>query len=412
MVKRTTLILLAAFVLVGFSLSTFARPSRAASSLAAGWRFGSLQALANDREQDGLAGPVRRVKTETAKITNKGGQVVEGPRVVLETATYDIKGTKIDNAYFLTAGGTITGKETYKYDDKGNITEMVLNNLDGSLLSKEIYSYEFDALGNWTKMTTSVAVIEGGKLSFEPTEVTYRTIAYFLDAATIAKLSVPAAPAQAAPTPAAASAVTTAAVGASVKPNPVASQPVEQSALASQPVEQKAVAKPTVAAPTQEVAVNQPAPAVTPPPLAANTNATIALQASGAHINAGQNDVPVVKDNGEATTHPVAEAPALPLMRGPIKPISGGVLNGKAVSMPAPLYPDIAKRARATGTVTVEVIIDLTGKVVSAKATKGPIMLHQAAETAAKQARFSPTLLSGQPVKVSGLINYNFTLTN
>jgi outer membrane biosynthesis protein TonB len=38
-------------------------------------------------------------------------------------------------------------------------------------------------------------------------------------------------------------------------------------------------------------------------------------------------------------------------------------------------------------------------------------MLHQAAEAAAKQARFSPTLLSGQPVKISGMINYNFTLT-
>lgn len=406
MVKRTNLILFVAFVIVGSGLSTLAHPARAASSFATGWRFASRWVPANDREQDGLAGPVRRVKTETAKITNKGGQVVEGPRVVLETATYDIKGTKIDNAYFLTAGGTITGKETYKYDDKGNITEMVLNNQDGSLLSKEIYSYEFDALGNWTKMTTSVAVIEGGKLSFEPTEVTYRTIAYFLDAATIAKMAVPATPVAVAPTPAAAGAVTPAPVAASLKPNPVASQPVAQ----------KEVAKPPVAAPTQEeVAGHHSAPSVVPPPLTALTNGTTtttAQQANGAQINASQNDVPVVKEDGEVSTRPVAEAPALPLMRGPLKPISGGVLNGKAVSMPAPLYPDIAKRARATGIVTVEVIIDVTGKVVSAKATKGPIMLHQAAETAAKQARFSPTLLSGQPVKISGMINYNFTLTN
>jgi protein TonB len=60
--------------------------------------------------------------------------------------------------------------------------------------------------------------------------------------------------------------------------------------------------------------------------------------------------------------------------------------------------------------VTVEVIIDLTGRVISAKAVSGPVILQQAAEGAALRARFSPTLLSGQPVKVSGQINYNFTL--
>ncbi len=58
---------------------------------------------------------------------------------------------------------------------------MTLLNADGSLLSKEIYKYEFDFAGNWNKMTTAVAVIEGGKMSFEPTEVTYRSIMYYLD---------------------------------------------------------------------------------------------------------------------------------------------------------------------------------------------------------------------------------------
>jgi len=75
----------------------------------------------------------------------------------------------------------LTGKEVYKYDDKGNISEMTLLNPDGSLLSKETYKYEFDFAGNWNKMTTAVAVIEGGKMSFEPTEVTYRSIMYYLD---------------------------------------------------------------------------------------------------------------------------------------------------------------------------------------------------------------------------------------
>ncbi len=98
-------------------------------------------------------------------------------------------------------------------------------------------------------------------------------------------------------------------------------------------------------------------------------------------------------------------------MRGPLKPISGGLLNGRATNLPMPVYPEIAKRARTAGMVVVEVVIDATGKVIAAKAVSGPSMLHQAAERAATQARFSPTLLSGQPVKVAGVINYNFSLS-
>ncbi|HEX9919754.1 MAG TPA: hypothetical protein VGA87_11335, partial [Pyrinomonadaceae bacterium] len=65
----------------------------------------------NDRSRDGLQGPVRRVRTETSKLMSKGGKMTEGARVVLETATYDMKGAKIDTAYFLGAGGSLTGKE-------------------------------------------------------------------------------------------------------------------------------------------------------------------------------------------------------------------------------------------------------------------------------------------------------------
>ena len=54
-------------------------------------------------------------------------------------------------------------------------------NPDGTLLSKEIYKYEFDFAGNWSKMTTSVAVVDSRGITFEPTEVTYRSIMYYLD---------------------------------------------------------------------------------------------------------------------------------------------------------------------------------------------------------------------------------------
>jgi periplasmic protein TonB len=94
----------------------------------------------------------------------------------------------------------------------------------------------------------------------------------------------------------------------------------------------------------------------------------------------------------------------------PRAPISGGVLNGKAISKPAPPYPAVAKAARASGTVVVQITVDEGGKVVSAAAVSGHPLLRQAAVQAAYQARFSPTLLSGQPVKVTGTITYNFNL--
>lgn len=95
-----------------------------------------------------------------------------------------------------------------------------------------------------------------------------------------------------------------------------------------------------------------------------------------------------------------------PAVKGKI--ISGGVLNGKAVSKPQPAYPPIAKAAGASGTVTVQIVVDEEGNVVSAAAVSGHPLLQQAAVAAAREAKFSPTLLSGQPVKVSGVVTYNF----
>jgi TonB family protein len=104
------------------------------------------------------------------------------------------------------------------------------------------------------------------------------------------------------------------------------------------------------------------------------------------------------------------DPPAAPKPPGKKAIVSGGVLNGKAISKPQPPYPAIAKAARAQGTVTVQIVVDETGRVVSASAVGGHPLLQQAAVGAARQARFSPTLLSGQPVKVSGVITYNFVL--
>jgi protein TonB len=86
------------------------------------------------------------------------------------------------------------------------------------------------------------------------------------------------------------------------------------------------------------------------------------------------------------------------------------VLNSQALSLPQPNYPQIAKSIRVQGTVIVQVLIDEKGNVVSAKATSGHPLLIPEAQKAAMRARFSPTLLGEQAVKVQGVITYNFVM--
>jgi TonB family protein len=88
------------------------------------------------------------------------------------------------------------------------------------------------------------------------------------------------------------------------------------------------------------------------------------------------------------------------------KPINGGMLNAKAIYLPQPDVPD------ATGVVLVQVLVDEQGAVIDAKAASGPQHLQAAAVNAAKLARFTPTTLMGEPVKVAGTISYNFGKSN
>ncbi|HEY0098537.1 MAG TPA: tetratricopeptide repeat protein [Pyrinomonadaceae bacterium] len=90
--------------------------------------------------------------------------------------------------------------------------------------------------------------------------------------------------------------------------------------------------------------------------------------------------------------------------------VKGGVLNGKAISKPPPGYPVEAKNQRQSGTVVVNLLVDETGRVLQACAISGPKLLRAASERAAYAARFSPTLLGGVPVKVRGIITYNYVL--
>jgi len=313
-----------------------------------------------DRARDGLLGPVRRVRTEVVKLSALAGKTVEDSKhVLLEAAEYDLKGGKTQNQYFPIEGATLTGREVYKYDEKGNISEMTLVNADGSLVSKEAYKYEYDSVGNWVKMTTSVAVVENGRLGFEPTEVTYRTIFYYLDAA-MAKML----------------------------------QPGSSSASANSATGE-IVGQPSRQADSKSVSLLPPQTSFDK--LKSSSVALPANELRGAVDDAARKVL-------------VGSSDPPPAPRPLMKPVSGGVLNGKALSLPAPNYPESARRMHLGGLVEVEVVVDENGKVVAARALAGPASLRDVAVQAAYRARFSPTKLSGQPVKISGRINYNFTI--
>jgi TonB family protein len=207
-------------------------------------------------------------------------------------------------------------------------------------------------------MTTSVAVVEGGKLVFEPSEITYRSIMYYLDA-NMMKMVTPT------PSPATAPVIDAKDAGKEVEKNQTNGMELPSASVNLEEVNSVSAADLRTAAESTTASVPQVRLDSEPPP---------------------------------PTHQPI------------LKPVSGGVLNGKAISLPPPSYPDSARRMRVSGTIVVEVVIDEIGKVIAARARSGPDSLADAAERAALRARFSPTKLSGQPVKVAGVINYKFTL--
>jgi outer membrane biosynthesis protein TonB len=126
-------------------------------------------------------------------------------------------------------------------------------------------------------------------------------------------------------------------------------------------------------------------------PNAANNNTAANPDPNAANNSTPSTQVPPEKQPGQK--------------RGPI---SGGVLNGKAIYLPMPEVP----AGEVNGVVLVAVLVDEQGTVVDARAVSGPAHLQTAAVAAARLARFSPTLLMGEPVRVTGTLSYNFVRSN
>jgi Ca-activated chloride channel family protein len=182
--------------------------------------------------------------------------------------------------------------------------------------------------------------------------------------------------------------------------------------------------------PTFTVTVSAPAPAAKttapPPPAAAPTSASpegvggnSLFEAVDKNVGAAaptntqpksETDSALRTPAPDAAEARTSEASKLAGREASKVPLSGGVLNGKALRLPVPTYPPAARNSGAQGRVVVEVTIDEQGKVIEARAVSGHTFLQQAAVQAARLARFTPALLSGAPVKVKGTINYLFTL--
>lgn len=144
-----------------------------------------------------------------------------------------------------------------------------------------------------------------------------------------------------------------------------------------------------------------------------NSNKATPKPTPSATKDKNETPTPTPTATPQPTSTPIPKTPsptptAAP-SRQPPKIVSGGVLNGKAVNLVRPPYPPAARAVRASGAVSVQVLIDEEGNVVRAAAVSGHPMLRAAAEQAARSSKFSPTMLGGQAVKVTGVIVYNFS---
>jgi protein TonB len=119
----------------------------------------------------------------------------------------------------------------------------------------------------------------------------------------------------------------------------------------------------------------------------------------------GSSSLVTNSDDDSAETN---SAPPPVIKKNPTIIKTSKVLNGSAISLPKPIYPKTAQALNLEGTVKVQITIDEQGDVISAKAAEGHPFFRDVAERAAKSAKFRPTILNYSPVKVTGIIVYNF----
>jgi TonB family protein len=125
------------------------------------------------------------------------------------------------------------------------------------------------------------------------------------------------------------------------------------------------------------------------------------------NVNSGN----CVACGSDRTVRIADKPPEPPVVKPPTtERVTSKVLSSKAINLPQPPYPIIAKQAHVQGPVSIQILVSEEGKVLSAQVVSGNPMLSSAAKDAALRARFTPTSLNGQAVKIQGVITYNFVL--
>jgi protein TonB len=124
-----------------------------------------------------------------------------------------------------------------------------------------------------------------------------------------------------------------------------------------------------------------------------------------------QSDGPGIVDGIESGDHLLPPPPPAP---PPPRPaairISRGVSPPTKIYDAAPAYPPIAQAARVQGVVIIEATIGVDGAVVDARVLRSVPLLDEAALTAVRQWRYTPTLLDGQPIAVIMTVTVQFRL--
>ena len=108
-------------------------------------------------------------------------------------------------------------------------------------------------------------------------------------------------------------------------------------------------------------------------------------------------------------------APTLLPARGEHPPatlrIGGNVQASKLVQKIAPAYPPAARGQGIQGTVQMNALIGLDGKILRLQVVAGPPELIPASLQAVRQWEYKPTLLNGKPCYVITRIDVNYTLS-
>ena len=137
------------------------------------------------------------------------------------------------------------------------------------------------------------------------------------------------------------------------------------------------------------------------------TDLRIRLRVKYSDFKVGRGKVTITEIDEVKPGEKTPETSSGPEVR-PAGPVEGGILNSKALELPDPVYPAEARKIHAAGQVQVKVLVDETGRVMTADAIFGPETLRMAAIDAARKARFAPLVIGGTAVKVSGLLTYDF----